>query len=146
MSIKITLKNKINEKLVKNYVLFCDENFKINGLDKLSISNQSNSINKSINSNFIKNKDFLLFNLNPIQKIILIKIKKNQSSLESEKIGAKFFNFIKSNSIFNLNLFDKNIKNITPNNEYFLDDFIHGVQLKSYNFNKYKSDKKKRFF
>ncbi len=146
MSIKITLKNKINEKLVKNYVLFCDDSFKINGLNKLSINNQSNSINKSINSNITKNKDFLLFNLNPVQRMILIKIKKNQSNLESEKIGAKFFNFIKSNSILDLSFFDNNIKNITPNNENFFDDFLHGAQLKSYNFKKYKSDKKKDIF
>ena len=86
MSIKITLKNNTKDNQVKNYVLFCDENFKINGLNKLSLNKQSKLINDSIQSNNLKKKDIIFFNINPIQKIILIKIKKNQSSLESEKI------------------------------------------------------------
>ena len=35
MSIKISLKKNISEKNIKNYVLFADENFKINGLSRL---------------------------------------------------------------------------------------------------------------
>ena len=54
MSIKITLKSNINDKLVKNYVLFCDENFKIFGLSKLSLNKQSEIINKTVNSNNLK--------------------------------------------------------------------------------------------
>ena len=146
MSIKITLKNNTKDNQVKNYVLFCDENFKINGLNKLSLNKQSKLINDSIQSNNLKKKDIIFFNINPIQKIILIKIKKNQSSLESEKIGAKFFNFMKSNFIFSSNLFDENIKNITTTNKDFLNDFIHGIKLKSYHFKKYKSDNKKDIF
>ena len=143
MSIKITLKNNTKDNQVKNYVLFCDENFKINGLNKLSLNKQSKLIKDSIQSSNLKKKDIIFFNINPIQKIILIKIKKNQSSLESEKIGAKFFNFMKSNFIFSSNLFDENIKNITTTNKDFLNDFIHGIKLKSYHFKKYKSDNKK---
>ena len=146
MSIKITLKNNTKDNQVKNYVLFCDENFKINGLNKLSLNKQSKLINDSIQSNNLKKKDIIFFNINPIQKIILIKIKKNQSSLETEKIGAKFFNFMKSNFIFSSNLFDENIKNITTTNKDFLNDFIHGIKLKSYHFKKYKSDNKKDIF
>ena len=146
MSIKITLKNNANDKQVKNFVLFCDENFKINGLNKLSLNKHSKLINDSIQSSSLKKKEIIFFNINPIQKIILIKIKKNQSSLESEKIGAKFFNFMKSNLIYSSNLFDENIKNITPINKDFLNDFIHGIKLKSYQFKKYKSDNKKDIF
>ena len=146
MSIKITLKNNTKDNQVKNYVLFCDENFKINGLNKLSLNKHSKLINDSIRSNNLKKKDIIFFNINPIQKIILIKIKKNQSSLETEKIGAKFFNFMKSNFIFSSNLFDENIKNITTTNKDFLNDFIHGIKLKSYHFKKYKSDNKKDIF
>ena len=146
MSIKITLKNNVNDKLVKNYVLFCDENFKIKGLDKLPISDQSNLIKKTITSNMPKNKEFLLFNINSIQKIVLIKIKNNQNSLENEKKGASFYSFIKSNSIFDSSFFDQNIKELSLKNKYFLDQFMHGLELKSYEFNKYKTKKKKYNF
>ena len=37
MSIKITYKTVSNDRSIKNYVLFSDEEFKINGLSKLSI-------------------------------------------------------------------------------------------------------------
>ena len=75
MSIKLTFKKSINERLIKNYVLFTDENFKIIGLNKLSVSKYSNIINKTIETNKIKNKKFLIFNLNPYQKVIIIKLK-----------------------------------------------------------------------
>ena len=39
MSIKISYKKGIQEKLVENYVLFANEDFKINGLNKLPLGN-----------------------------------------------------------------------------------------------------------
>ena len=79
-------------------------------------------------------------------KNYLIKIKRSQLSLDNEKIGAKFFEFLKSNSIIELSFFNNNIKDFSLKNKNFLDEFIHGAQLKSYTFKKYKSDKKKEFF
>ena len=52
MSIKISYKKGIQEKLVKNYVLFANEDFKINGLNKLILGKQSSQINKTIKSNY----------------------------------------------------------------------------------------------
>ena len=141
MSIKLSIKKNLNEKLVKNYVFFTNEDFKIIALNKLSVSKSANEINKTINSNDLKNKEFLSFNLNPTQKISLIKIKKNQSSLDNEKIGAKFYDYIKSNSYFKLSFFEENINEINVKSKYFFDEFILGIKLKSYIFNKYKSKK-----
>ena len=76
MSIKISYKKGIQEKLVKNYVLFANEDFKINGLNKLLLGKQSSQINKIIKSNYSKKKEFIFFNHNSDQKIIFIKIKK----------------------------------------------------------------------
>ena len=101
MSIKISLKKNISEKNIKNYVLFTDENFKINGLSRLSLNKQSNLLNKAIISNKLHSMTFLQFNLNPSQKIILIKLNKNQSSVDNEKKGAEFYKYIKENNIFN---------------------------------------------
>jgi len=143
MSIKISYKKGISEKVIRNYVLFSNEEFKINGLNKLSLSKNSNQINKTIKSNKGKNKNFLSFNLNSEQKIILVSIKNNQTSLENEKKGADFYKFIKLNYILNLSFLENNIKETQSNNKSFLEEFIHGVQLKSYEFNKYKTKKKK---
>ena len=139
MSIKIRLKRSLDEKLVKNHVFFTDQDFKISGFKKLSIFKSSNLIIKSINANKINDKNFLSFNINPTQKIILIKIKNNQSSLDIEKIGADFYSYLKSNLFFNTTFYEQNIKNSNCKNKYFFDEFIHGVELKSYEFNKYKS-------
>ena len=141
MSIKLSIKKNLSEKLVKNYVFFTNEDFKIIALNKLSVSKFSKEINKTINSHDLKNKEFLSFNLNPTQRIILIKIKKNQSPLDNEKIGAKFFDYIKSNSFYKISFFELNINEINLKSKYFFDEFILGTKLKSYIFDKYKSKK-----
>ena len=56
------------------------------------------------------NKDFLNFNINPNQKIIIIKLGKNPSSLEIEKSGAKFYEYIYSNSLLDLSFFESNTR------------------------------------
>ena len=141
MSIKISHKKDISEKTIKNYVLFANEEFKINGLNKLSLSKQSNQINRTINSNKSKKKEFIFFNYSPDQKIILIKIKNNKTSTENEKKGANFYNFVKSNLLTNLTFFDNNIYETQTKNKSFIEEFLHGMQLKSYEFNKYKTKK-----
>ena len=139
MSIKISYKKGIQEKLVKNYVLFANEDFKINGLNKLILGKQSSQINKTIKSNYSKKKEFIFFNHNSDQKIILVKIKNNQTSTENEKKGANFYNFVKSNILKNLTFFDVNIFETQNKNKNFIDEFLHGIQIKSYEFNKYKT-------
>ncbi len=144
MSIKISYKKGIQEKLVQNYVLFANEDFKINGLNKLQLGKQSSQINKIIKSSYSKKKEFIFFNHNSDQKIILIKIKNNQTSTENEKKGANFYNFIKSNILKNLTFFDVNIYETQSKNKNFIDEFLHGIQIKSYEFNKYKTKKENR--
>ena len=146
MSIKITFKKNISNKLIKNYVLFSNDDFKINALNSLPIEKNTAAINKTIKSLHIKNKDFIFFNLNPSQKIILIKVKNASTSLDNEKKGADFYNFIKLNSFFDLTFFEKNIKATKPKNKYFIEEFFHGTQLKSYEFLKYKTKKESEIF
>ena len=141
MSIKISLKKNINEKIIRNYVLFCDEKFKIIGLEKLQIKKQSQTINKLINTNKT-NKEFISFNINSLQRIVLVKLTNFKKASENEKKGAEFFNFIESSSITNSTFFESNVEDIYKKNPTFLDEFFHGVKLKSYSFNKYKTKKK----
>ncbi len=141
MSINLSIKKSYDEKIVKNYVFFTNENFKIDALDKSVVRKFSNQIKKTLNSSDLKDKEFLSFNLNPSQKIILIKTKNNQSPLENEKKGAKFFNYTKSNSFYKLSFFEQNINKIRSGSKYFFDDFVLGLKLKSYVFDKYKTIK-----
>ena len=59
MSIKISIKNSLNQKLVKNHVFFTNKNFKINELSKLPISKYSSFINQSLSSSELADKNFL---------------------------------------------------------------------------------------
>ena len=142
MSIKISFKTPVVEKNIKNYVLFANENFEINGLSKLTLNKHSNLIKKTINSNKSKNRDFLTFNFNSNQKITLINLKKDHSSLTNEKIGAKFYKYLKDNFVSHSTFLENNIIESSKKNINFFEEFIHGLQLKSYEFNKYISKRK----
>ena len=142
MAIQISYKKQINEKLIKNYVLFSDDGFKIHSLNEMTLGKKASFIKEIIKKNESKKSNFLAFNINSIQRIILISLKKKTNSLENEKIGADFYNFIKANSFFNLTLIEKNISTARKNNSNFLEEFLHGIELKAYEFNKYKSKKK----
>ena len=61
MSIKISLKTNISEKQIKNFVLFSDSEFTINGLSKTLLSKQSAYITKIIKSNKSKKSKFFDF-------------------------------------------------------------------------------------
>ena len=141
MSIKISFKKNIAPKNIKNYVLFVNEDFKVNGLNKLQLQKDSIFINQVIRSSVTKKKNFLTINLNSSQKITFIKIKNSKSTIENEKKGADFFDFIKLNSLTEITFLENNIRNTNISNQLFLDEFLHGLELKSYNFNKYKSKK-----
>ena len=58
MSIKISFKKNIPSKYIKNYVLFVNENFKINGLSKIQLQKDSNFIYQVIRSSVTKKKIF----------------------------------------------------------------------------------------
>ena len=142
MALKISLKKKITLNNVKNFVLFCDNNFNISGLDKIQIKIKPENIKKTINSiELKKNNDIFAFNINPSQKIILIKIEDSNLPLDNEKKGAKFYDFMKKNQIASALIIEKNFINFYKKN-FDINEFLHGSNLKSYEFKKYKSNKK----
>ena len=86
-----------------------------------------------------KKKGLLSFDLNPNQKIILISLKKNQKPNETEKIGAKLTDFLNSEGAEAIHIISDTLSvNLKPDAIY---EFLHGMRLKSYSFDKYKSKK-----
>ena len=141
MAIKIKFKKDIKNSSILNYVLFCDENFSIYNLKGINFLKNSYKVNSLISSYKNSKKNFFTFNINPKQRIILTKIIKN-FAIENEKIGAKFYDFLEQNEIFNVTLLDKNFNSLAIKNRNFIYEFLHGIELKSYKFKKYKSEKK----
>ena len=137
MIIKTTYNDKPFNKANENLILFCGDNFKIPNLKKILSESEFNYISDLL-KNSDEKKNLLFFDINSKKKIALVSIKKNLKNSEIENLGAEFLKNINQ---------DKNRKyflvsdSIEGNNNNFLGFFLHGLKLKSYEFNKYKSKK-----
>ena len=141
---KIVIKSSSFAKNVKNFGLFCDKNFKISDLRKLELSKYSQELiqfTKNTKSSVLIKEKFLIFNINSAQKVLLIKTSNNDINFDNEKLGADFFDFLKKNYIDSVLFNTENAQSIKKNNSLFFNEFIHGIELKSYSFDKYKKDK-----
>ena len=140
MTLQINYKNNGSKKISSNLVLFVDEKFNITSLKKYISNNEFSYI-----SDLLKNSDFkkelLCFEINSKKTIFLVSIKKDSKSSDVENLGAKFhshINFDKKNEYYvNSDTVKSKIKN-------FIGYFLHGIKLKSYEFNLYKSKKTKK--
>jgi len=89
--------------------------------------------------NFLKNnkktKDNKIFSLNLDfdQKLIIILLVKKSDFFQSEKIGAKFYDYVKNNEVNEIQILGSNFPSVI--NTIKFDSFLHGVELKSYEFN-----------
>ena len=140
MSVQINYKSIGSKKVSSNLVLFVDEKFNINGLKKHISNSEFLYISELLKNSDLK-KDLLVFEINSKKTIFLASIKKNIKTSDIENLGGKFhgyINFDKKNEYFvNSDTISIKIKN-------FIGYFLHGIKLKSYEFNIYKSKKSKK--
>ncbi len=129
MKLKLDFVSKVPKEAKDNEVILVN--------DKSSKNKILKFINKSLFSNklFLENK-FLLKNIND-KSYILVNCIKSKISLDYEKLGSQLYTFLKSNKIEN-SFLTSNSSNIT---NVQMEKFLHGAQLKSYNFNVYKTEK-----
>ena len=141
MSIQINYKNSSLKKPLTNLVLFVDENFNISGLKKYISNEEFSYINDLLKNSDLK-KNLLFFKINSKKTIFLVSIKKNLDSSDIENLGAEFHGYIN---------YDKKIEyfvnsdSLSSKSENFIGYFLHGLKLKSYEFNIYKSKKDTKF-
>jgi len=140
MTVQINYKNIISKNSPSNLVLFVDEKFNINGIKKY-ISNSEFSYISDLLKNSDLKKDLLVFEINSKKTIFLASIKKDIKTSDIENLGAKFHGYInfdkKNDYLVNSDTINSKIKN-------FVGYFLHGIKLKSYEFNIYKSKKSKK--
>ena len=140
MPVKINYKNNNFNKISSNLVLFTDEKFNIITLKKYISKFEFSYINDLLKTSDLK-KNLLVFELSSKKKIILVSLKKNILSSDLENLGAEFFvriNYGKNSEyLINLDSIANRYKNLAGH-------FLHGIKLKSYEFNKYKSKKEIR--
>ena len=140
MSIKINYKNNSLTKPKNNLVLFVDEKFNINPI-KTQISKLEFAYINDLLKTSDLNKNLFVFELNSKKKIVLASIKKNIKTSDIENLGAEFYgriNYGKNTEYY------VNSDSIIHKNKNFIGHFLHGLKLKSYEFNKYKSKKETR--
>jgi leucyl aminopeptidase len=140
MALQINYKTNNSKNISSNLVLFVDEKFNISGLKKNISSSELLYISDLLKNSDLK-KDLLVFKINSKKTIFLVSIKKDIKTSDIENLGAKFHGYInynkKSEYIVNSDTVNSKIKN-------FAGYFLHGIKLKSYEFNTYKSKKDKK--
>jgi leucyl aminopeptidase len=141
MTVQINYKKSSSTKNnLTNLILFVDEKFNISRLKKLISNSEFSYISDLLKTSDLK-KDLLVFKINSKKTIFLASIKKDIKTSDVENLGAKFHDYInydkKNDYYVNSDTISTKIKN-------FLGYFLHGIRLKSYEFNIYKSKKNKK--
>jgi len=140
MTVQINYKNSGSKKVSSNLVLFVDEKFNIEGLKKHISNDEFSYISDLLKTSDLK-KDLLFFEINSKKTIFLMSIKKDLKTFDIESLGAKFHSYLnydkKKDYFVNTDTINNKIEN-------FVGYFLHGIKLKSYEFNIYKSKKNKK--
>ncbi|MDC0876608.1 leucyl aminopeptidase [Candidatus Pelagibacter sp.] len=139
MTVQINYNNSSSKTGSGNPILFVDENFNIGNLNKIIPNTEFSYISEILKNSDLK-KEFLFFEINSKKTIFLVSIKKDLTTSGIESLGAKFHGYInydkKNNYFINSDTINSKIEN-------FVGHFLHGLKLKSYEFNIYKSKKNK---
>ena len=140
MTVQINYKKSGLQKPSNNLVLFVDEKFNTKSIKKHVSVAELSYINDILKTSDL-DKSLLVFELSSKKKIVLISVKKDVKNSDIENLGAEFYgriNYGKNSEYF------INSDSIIGKYENFINYFLHGLKLKSYKFNKYKSKKETR--
>jgi len=140
MTIQINYKTNSLNKNSSNLVLFVDEYYNISGLKKHISNTEFSYISDLLKTSDLKKK-LLFFKINSKKTIFLASIKKDFKTSDIESLGAEFHGYINYD---NKNDYFVNSESINSRIENFIGYFLHGLKLKSYEFNIYKSKKNKK--
>ena len=138
MTVQIFYKNNDSS---NNQVLFVEENYNINTIKKHVSSADLSYIKEILKNNDLKKK-ILSLDLNSKKRLILVSIKKKLESSDIENLGADFYNYIKDRNINKLSIISNSLNSRSEKD--FIGHFLHGLKLKSYEFNIYKTKKEKK--
>ena len=143
MTVQVSHINKANIKSSYNQVIFINKNLDINNLKK-DFTRDERIFIKDILKKKNNKKGIFLFNVSSKKKLILIPVKEDLDETGVENLGAEFYNFIKKNLIYDFSINFDSLKIKTSKN--FLERFLHGLKLKSHEFNFYKSKNEEKIY
>ena len=140
MSIAINYKNITNKIKPSNVVLFVNEKFNLSSLKKYILNSEYLYISDLLRVG--KNKDKIAtFEISSKKKFFLVSVKTKFKISEAENLGAKFYEIIKDLKQYEYNV---NLDTLPIKSKNFAGYFLHGLKLKSYCFEKYKTKKNKK--
>ncbi len=124
----------------KNTALFLDKESNISDFRGIFDDKINNKILNYLKSNKKTQKSKIAsLNLEFDQNVMIILIVNKNDSQQAEQLGSKFYDYIKGNDIDNVLILGSSFSSIK--NKIKLDEFLHGAELKSYEFNLYKTKK-----
>ena len=138
MSVQINYKSAYKKNSI-NSVLFVDEKYSISALKKFISNSEYSFVLDLLKTRDLKKK-ITSFDINSKRKIILVSIKKNLKNSEAENLGAKFYDLYKE---LKQKEFIVNSDSLSNQQNNIIGHFLHGIKLKSYKFEKYKTKKNK---
>ncbi len=140
MTVQINYKSIISKNIAGNHVFFVDESFNISGIKKNISINEYSHLSDLLKVRE-KKKKILSFEISSKKTIFLVSIKKDINVSNLEKLGAEFYDFTTK---FKENSYLVFLDTINNSNKNSIGNFLHGLKLKSYVFDIYKSKKNKK--
>ena len=144
----IIFDKKISFKQGETLTFFLNENLNFKVESKIFSAQTLNKIQVYLKNLKFKKEKIISFDISEKNKVLFIIVKEKLFSNNFEELGANFYSFIKTNKIDKVNLYAdtlKSFKSYKKNTESIL-NFIHGFNLKSYSFDKYKTQNKNIFY
>ena len=142
MTVQVLYKNKSKSSNLGVIALFSEDKFQIKNANRFLSKNEASYVEKILKNKKKIKENIISLNVNEKTTLILISLKKDLKSSDVENLGAEFYNFIKKNLFDDVSIFTESVKS-KPGKD-FIGRFMHGLKLKSYEFNLYKSKKIKK--
>tara|TARA_B100000700_G_scaffold328300_1_gene445687 strand:- start:345 stop:1808 length:1464 start_codon:yes stop_codon:yes gene_type:complete len=141
MTVQVLYKNKAKSSNSGVIALFTEDKFEIKNTKVFLSNSQILYVEKILKNKKNIKENIISLNINEKTTLVLISIKKDLKGFDVENLGAEFYNFIKKNSFKDVSIVTSTLK--TKPGKDFIGRFMHGLKLKSYEFNIYKSKKTK---
>ena len=142
MTVQINFKGNYVNKNSENLVLFVNDAFDISNLKKYISKSEYLYISDLLNIND-KKKKIITYDINSKKKIVLVSVNNKITKSEIESLGAKFYEKFKD---YKQNNYTVNTDTVLKGTNNLVSYFLHGLKLKSYKFERYKTKKQNENF
>ncbi len=139
MTVQVEYKNNVKSSNPATFALFTEDKFQFKNTGNFLSKNENSYVEKILKNKKNTEEKIISLNMNEKTTLILVSLKKDLKGSDVENLGAEFYSFLKKNLIKDVSIIAESVK--TKPGKDFIGRFMHGLKLKSYEFNIYKSKK-----